>query len=83
MRDIEIPRELDKELAEQKEEIGLLMHLSLLLKSKDVKNEGGIDGEYLAGLIEGDGCIHVPKDKKGYPTISITFHINELPLWRN
>lgn len=46
-----------------------------------------IDGAYLAGLIEGDGCIYVPKNKintqnrRTYPLISITFHRNELTFF--
>ena len=41
---------------------------------------------YLAGLIEGDGSIYVPsqkrsvKGKKLYPCIEITFHLEDLPL---
>jgi len=41
---------------------------------------------YLAGLIEGDGSIYVPKtqrsvkSKKLYPSIQICFHLQDLPL---
>ena len=41
---------------------------------------------YLAGLIEGDGSIIVPKeerskkDKKNYPSVQICFHLKDLPL---
>jgi len=41
---------------------------------------------YLTGLIEGDGSIHVPnsersaKGKLYYPSISLAFHLKELPL---
>lgn len=40
---------------------------------------------YLAGLIEGDGTIIVPKTEKtnnrlNYPSIQIVFHLNDLPL---
>nr|YP_010044402.1 LAGLIDADG endonuclease [Trametes coccinea]QPF23643.1 LAGLIDADG endonuclease [Trametes coccinea] len=41
---------------------------------------------YLSGLIEGDGCIHVPKferslkGKLNYPSIHIAFHLKDLPL---
>ena len=62
----------------------LLMSSDLtLLKRKDAKKgKLEIDGAYLAGLIEGDGCIYVPKENKKnrrrYPLISITFHRNEL-----
>lgn len=41
---------------------------------------------YLAGLIEGDGTIHVPKTERSskgylnYPSIQISFHLKDLPL---
>lgn len=41
---------------------------------------------YLAGLIEGDGSIYVPKTEKSkhnklnYPSIQIVFHLKDLPL---
>jgi len=41
---------------------------------------------YIAGLIEGDGTIHVPKSKRSvkgnlnYPSIQITFNLKDLPL---
>ena len=41
---------------------------------------------YLAGLIEGDGCIVIPtshrsaKGKLNYPSIQIVFHLRDLPL---
>lgn len=41
---------------------------------------------YIAGLIEGDGTIHVPKsersskNKLNYPSIQIVFHLKDLPL---
>ena len=41
---------------------------------------------YLAGLIEGDGSIHVPKaersskGKVNYPSIQLVFHLKDLPL---
>lgn len=40
-------------------------------------------GYYLAGLIEGDGCILTPKNinDKSNPRIFITFHKNELPMF--
>ena len=43
-------------------------------------------GSYLAGLVEGDGCIYVPstlrnsKGKKVYPNIKVVFHINDKPF---
>nr|QJQ35305.1 LAGLIDADG endonuclease [Fusarium ficicrescens] len=44
-------------------------------------------GFYLAGLIEGDGNIWIPKSQRStkneltYPSIAITFHRKELPLF--
>lgn len=41
---------------------------------------------YITGLIEGDGCIIVPKQerskkgKRNYPSIQISFHKNDFPL---
>lgn len=35
-------------------------------------------GPYLAGLIESDGTIYVPKDN--YPAIKIYFHVDDRPL---
>jgi Cytochrome C and Quinol oxidase polypeptide I/LAGLIDADG endonuclease len=43
-------------------------------------------GYYIAGLIEGDGSIYVPKSersikgKKNYPSIQIAFNLKDLPL---
>jgi len=38
-------------------------------------------GSYLAGLIESDGSIIIPKENsKNTPTISIVFHIDDKPL---
>lgn len=43
-------------------------------------------GYYLAGLIEGDGTIYVPKTERNsknqllYPSIQIVFHLKDLPL---
>jgi hypothetical protein len=45
-------------------------------------------GYYLAGLIEGDGCILTLKSLKSpnariyNPQITITFHVSELPLFK-
>jgi len=42
--------------------------------------------QYLSGLIEGDGTIHVPKSERSakgilnYPSIQIVFHLKDLPL---
>lgn len=42
--------------------------------------------EYLAGLVEGDGAIHIPKtersekNKKNYPSIQISFNKKDYPL---
>lgn len=41
---------------------------------------------YIAGLIEGDGTIHIPKTERSfkgeinYPSIQIVFHLKDLPL---
>jgi hypothetical protein len=43
-------------------------------------------GYYLAGLIEGDGSIILPKTERSpkvifkYPSIQIAFHLKDLPL---
>jgi len=37
-------------------------------------------GSYLAGLIESDGSIIVPKDSTNTPTIKIVFNIKDKPL---
>jgi LAGLIDADG endonuclease len=37
-------------------------------------------GSYLAGLIEGDGSIYIPKDNKNAFRIIITFNSKDLPL---
>lgn len=37
-------------------------------------------GSYIAGLIEGNGTIHVPLTLKNKPIISIVFNINDKPL---
>jgi hypothetical protein len=48
--------------------------------------QAGNFSSYLAGLIEGDGSIFVPKtlrsakDKLNYPSIQICFHLKDLPL---
>lgn len=54
-------------------------------QSKDIKRDinGSSNqlGFYLAGLIESDGSIIIPKDNsKNTPTVLITFHINDKPL---
>ena len=42
--------------------------------------------QYITGLIEGDGTIHVPKTERSikgtlnYPSIQIVFHLKDLPL---
>lgn len=46
------------------------------------KLEGQL-GHYLAGLIEGDGAIIVPKDNKNTPTIHIISHINDFPFFES
>jgi hypothetical protein len=43
-------------------------------------------GYYIAGIIEGDGTIHIPKSERSskgslnYPSIQIVFHLKDLPL---
>jgi len=37
-------------------------------------------GSYLAGLIEGDGAIHIPKNIKNSSIITISFNSKDLPL---
>ena len=44
-----------------------------------VKNKSEL-GSYLAGLIESDGSIIVPKDKTNTPSIKIVFNIKDKPL---
>jgi hypothetical protein len=56
----------------------------VFLQNKSLQNS--LFGYYLAGLIEGDGTIIVPKsersskDKFNYPSIQIVFHLKDLPL---
>lgn len=51
----------------------------------DYKNDSNFD-HYIAGLIEGDGTIYIPKEEislKGnlnYPSIQIVFHLKDYPL---
>ena len=59
--------------------------IPLTKKSSQLINNKSFNS-YLAGLIESDGCIFVPKnsrnskDKLNYPFISICFHKDDLPL---
>lgn len=66
---------------------GLETHTNSLFESKERSynfNENFCT--YLAGLIEGDGSIIVPKEenskknKKNYPSVQIFFHLKDLPL---
>ena len=56
------------------------------LKTKDLSDLRRNFSSYLAGLIEGDGTIVVPKTeisakgKMNYPSIQIVFHLKDLPL---
>jgi LAGLIDADG endonuclease len=60
--------------------------LFLLLRNIKLNNQSNNNlnselGHYLAGLIESDGAIIVPKiGSKNTPTISISFHICDKPL---
>lgn len=38
-------------------------------------------GSYLAGLIEGDGAIYIPKNNRNAAMIIISFHSKDLPLF--
>jgi hypothetical protein len=57
---------------------------NLITLIKNNKNDNL--GYYLAGLIEGDGSIYVPKTERSakgkinYPAIQIAFHLKDLPL---
>ena len=57
-----------------------------LINLKDSKGLNNELGHYLAGLIEGDGCIIVPtsvrskKNKLNYPSIQISFNEKDYPL---
>ena len=59
--------------------------IPLTRKSSQLVNHK-LFNSYLAGLIESDGCIFVPKDtrnsrdKLNYPCVSICFHKDDLPL---
>ena len=55
-----------------KENIALCTPVKLKDKNKNF-------GSYLAGIIEGDGAIYIPK-KKGASMIVISFHTKDLPL---
>lgn len=66
---------------------GMETHTNSLFESKERSynfNENFCT--YLAGLIEGDGSIIVPKEerskknKKNYPSVQICFHLKDLPL---
>lgn len=55
-------------------------------KTNNDNNKSNLLGSYLAGLIEGDGCIIVPKwyrNEKGkllYPQVKIVFVDKDIPL---
>jgi hypothetical protein len=59
-----------------------------LYKNYTTSNNGSNTylSSYVAGLIEGDGTIHVPKTERSnkgnlnYPSIQIVFHLKDLPL---
>jgi hypothetical protein len=50
-----------------------------LMSTNCLKNKSEL-GSYLAGLIESDGSIIVPKDNTNTPTIKIVFNIKDKPL---
>lgn len=70
-----------------KEVLLLSLNLTLLQRKDENKGDMVIDGAYLAGLIEGDGCIYAPKEKldvrgrRTYPMITITFLNKDLPFF--
>ena len=60
---------------------------SLTVNKIDENNKSNSNfSYYLAGLIEGDGSIHIPKTERSikgkinYPSITIVFHLKDLPL---
>lgn len=72
-----------------------LINKSNLLNSENINNDITLDkilrgqtlnintkliDSYLTGLIEGNGCIYVPKNIKGNPSISLSMNSKELPL---
>ena len=63
-------------------ELDLLPINNFLLSSSIIINKNSKFSSYLAGLIEGDGSIIVPKENiKSYnPYFEIVFHIDDLPL---
>ena len=65
------------------------LHMDRLYSSNYTISKNNINKEfahYIAGLIEGDGTIHVAKSKRSvkgninYPSIQIVFHVKNLPL---
>ena len=62
---------------------GLKHYTSLAINGGNSNTEFG---HYIAGLIEGDGTIHVPKTERSvrgslnYPSIQIVFNLKDLPL---
>ena len=59
---------------------------SLRYYTQSVYNSNTKFAQYITGLIEGDGTIHVPKSERSskgtlnYPSIQIVFHLKDLPL---
>jgi len=67
----------------RKEELFLLRFIQTKCSRRSNINNNRNEelGYYLAGLIESDGSIIIPKkNSNNSPIISITFHINEKPL---
>lgn len=75
---------------------GLIVSLNVLHKKLGIRhytnqtlfsnNSNTEFAHYIAGLIEGDGTIHIPKTERStkgnlnYPSIQIVFHLKDLPL---
>lgn len=57
-----------------------------VLKLPYIGNNNTQFAQYITGIIEGDGTIHVPKTLRSvkgtlnYPSIQIVFHLKDLPL---
>lgn len=70
-----------------KQDIKLFIRYELYRNYTTSNNDSNtLLSSYIAGLIEGDGSIHVPKTERSskgnlnYPSIQIVFHLKDLPL---